>query len=84
MGAGVAIRMAGRLARRERMRRILEGRFRSDATSPAPDEPVDAVHRAVRGLPPAQRAATLARECGGPDDLVRLTALHQSAPFRRA
>ncbi|MFD0578129.1 RNA polymerase sigma factor [Dactylosporangium darangshiense] len=55
----VAIRMAARLARREQMRRVLEGRFRADLTAPPPDEPGDAVHRAVQGLPSRQRAAVV-------------------------
>ena len=53
----VAIRMAVRLARRERMRRLFEGRIRPDLATPPPDEPLEDVHRAVRGLPPRQRAA---------------------------
>jgi RNA polymerase sigma factor (sigma-70 family) len=55
----VAIRMGARVARRERMRRLLEGRFRSDLTTPPPPEPDDEVHRAVRDLPPSQRAAVV-------------------------
>jgi len=55
----VAIRMAGRAARRERMRGLLEGRFRPAVSSPPPDEPSDEVFRAVRQLPPNQRAAVV-------------------------
>ena len=55
----VAIRMGGRLARREGMRRLIEGRFRSDLMTPPPPEPGDDVHRAIRDLPPRQRAAVV-------------------------
>jgi RNA polymerase sigma factor (sigma-70 family) len=55
----VAIRMAGRAGRRERMRGLLEGRFRPVVSAPPPDEPDDEVVRAVRALPPSQRAAVV-------------------------
>jgi DNA-directed RNA polymerase specialized sigma24 family protein len=55
----VAIRMAGRAARRERMRGLLEGRFRPVVATPPPDEPGNEVLRAVRSLPPNQRTAVV-------------------------
>jgi len=55
----VAIRMAGRAARRERMRGLLEGRFRPAVATPPPEEPGTEVLRAVRRLPPNQRTAVV-------------------------
>jgi RNA polymerase sigma-70 factor (ECF subfamily) len=52
----VAIRMAGRTAKRERMRALLEGRFGPAPPQP-PDAPDDEVVRAVGRLPYAQRTA---------------------------
>ncbi|HEX2361152.1 MAG TPA: sigma-70 family RNA polymerase sigma factor [Jiangellaceae bacterium] len=54
----VAIRLASRTAKRERMRAVLEGRFRPTVAAP-PDEPADDVFTAVRQLPPTQRAAVV-------------------------
>lgn len=55
----VAIRLAGRLARRDRMRAVLETRFRPPAAEPPFNQPADDVLRAVRQLPPKQRAAVI-------------------------
>jgi RNA polymerase sigma-70 factor (ECF subfamily) len=55
----VAIRLAGRAARRERMRSVLETRFRPSVATLPPDEPAGEVFGAVRRLPPSQRAAVV-------------------------
>lgn len=55
----VAIRLASRAAKRERMRSILEGRFRLAEATLAPDEPTGDVFEAVRRLPATQRAAVV-------------------------
>jgi RNA polymerase sigma factor (sigma-70 family) len=55
----VAIRLAGRAARRERMRSVLEKRFRPSVATLPPDEPAGEVFSAVRRLPPSQRAAVV-------------------------
>jgi len=55
----VAIRLAGRVARRERMRGVLERRFRAPQEVPAPSDPQDDVMAAVRGLPRNQRIAVV-------------------------
>lgn len=55
----VAIRIATRAARRERMRRMLENRFLPVATAPDAVEPDSDVYAAVRRLPMSQRAAVV-------------------------
>ncbi len=55
----VAIRLASRTAKRERMRSVLEGRFRLVEATLEPDEPPGDVLKAVRRLPPTQRAAVV-------------------------
>jgi RNA polymerase sigma factor (sigma-70 family) len=54
----VAIRMAGRQAGRERMRRFVENRFQARSPAPPPESGQD-VQRAVQSLPPGQRAAVV-------------------------
>jgi RNA polymerase sigma-70 factor (ECF subfamily) len=59
----VAVRMAGRLARREHRRRLLERHFRSELTVPPPELAGNLagneVYRAVHALPPRQRTAVV-------------------------
>jgi RNA polymerase sigma factor (sigma-70 family) len=55
----VAVRMAGRLARREYRRHLLERHFRPELSSPPPEFAGNEVYRAVHGLPPRQRTAVV-------------------------
>jgi RNA polymerase sigma-70 factor (ECF subfamily) len=55
----VAVRMAGRLARREHRRRLLERHFRSELVAPPPEFAGNEVYRAVHALPPRQRTAVV-------------------------
>lgn len=55
----VAIRMAGRVSRRERMRQALERRFPTAETAPSATERDGDVYAAVRLLPLKQRTAVV-------------------------
>jgi RNA polymerase sigma factor (sigma-70 family) len=55
----VAVRMAGRLARREHRRRLLERYFRAELIAPPPEFAGNEVYQAVHALPPRQRTAVV-------------------------